>query len=113
MGNLQAGIGLLGMLGNTNTGDINATTQQQNAPLSYLQQFSQIANSLGGNGGTTTGTQGTSSNPLVSAAGGAQLGNSAMNWWNTRQNGGSAPISQSNQNAFDNFGSSNGWWGTS
>jgi len=91
MGNLQAGIGLLGMLGTNNANDINSTTTQQNAPLSYLQQFSQIANGIGGNGSTSTGTTGTSSNPLVSALGGAQLGSKIGSNW----------------------GSGSGWWGNS
>ncbi|VTU34127.1 hypothetical protein [Variovorax sp. RA8] len=96
MGNLQAGIGLLGTLGGYNALDQQNAGFEQTAPLNYLQQFSQIASGLGGMGGTSTGTQGTSSNPLLSAVGGAQLGNS---WW--RQGGGSS-----------GGGSSGGWdWG--
>ncbi|OUM01748.1 hypothetical protein A8M77_14395 [Variovorax sp. JS1663] len=101
MGNLQAGIGLLGTLGGYNALDYQNATGEQNAPLSYLQQFSQIASGLGGMGGTTTGTQGTSSNPLLGALGGAQLGNS---WWN-RGNSGSGTGSSGS-------GGSGGWnWG--
>ncbi|VTU37014.1 hypothetical protein [Variovorax sp. PBL-E5] len=74
MGNLQAGIGLLGTLGSTNANDISSTTTQQNAPLNYYQQFATTANGLGGNGQTSTSTQGTTSNPLATALGGAQLG---------------------------------------
>jgi hypothetical protein len=108
MNNLTTGMGLLGTLGQYNQGDITNSTNQQNTPLNYWQQFSQGANALGGQGGTTT--QGTTSNPLTSALGGAQLGAAAGNWWN--QNYGNTPISQSNQNAFDSFGASNNWWGT-
>lgn len=106
--NLQAALGLLGWQGGLNQTDITNTTAQQNAPLSYLQQISQIGSGIGGMGGTSTQTQGTTSNPLVSGLGAAQLAN---NWWNT-SGGGSTPISASNQNAFDSFGASNGWWGT-
>lgn len=109
MGNLQAGIGLLGTLGGYNTQDINNTTTQQNTPMNYWQQFSNAANGMANGFGTSTSTTGTSSNPFASALGGAQLGSS---WWNSRNNGGSAPISQPNQQAFEDFGNSNGWWGT-
>jgi hypothetical protein len=109
MGNLQAGIGLLGTLGGYNTQDINNTTTQQNTPLNYWQQFSNTANGIANGFGTTTGTTGTSGNPFTSALGGAQLANS---WWNSGSNGGSAPISQQNQQNFENFGAGNNWWGT-
>jgi len=111
MGNLQAGIGLLGTLGGYNTQDINNSTTQQNAPLNYWQQFTNAATGVANGFGTTTNTQGTSSNPFASALGGAQLGSS---WWNSRNNsgGGSAPISQPNQQEFEDFGGGNGWWGT-
>lgn len=108
--NLQTGIGLLGTLAGYNANDLQSANAQQNTPLNYWQQFSQGANSLGQGYGTSTGTTGTSSNPLVQAIGGAQLGSSAMNWWNAQGNGGSAPISQANQNAFDSYGASAGWW---
>lgn len=85
MGNLQAGIGLLGTLGGYNTQDINNSTTQQNAPLNYWQQFSNAANGMANGYGTQTSTQGTSSNPFASALGGAQLGSS---WWNRGGGGG-------------------------
>lgn len=108
--NLQTGIGLLGTLSNYNQGDLSTATGQQNAPLNYWSAFSNAANGLGQGFGTSTSTQGTTSNPLLTAAGGAQLGSSAWNSWN----GGNStqPISQQNQSNFDSFGSSNGWWGT-
>jgi len=110
MGNLQAGIGLLGTLGGYNQQDINNSTTQQNAPLNYWQQFTNVANGVANGFGTTTNTQTAQSSPLTGALGGAQLGSS---WWNSRNNGGSTPISQPNQQAFDDFGGSNNWWGTS
>lgn len=109
MGNLQAGIGLLGTMGGYTTQDINNSTTQQNAPMNYWQQFSNAANGMANGFGTSTSTQGTSSNPFASALGGAQLGSS---WWNSRNNGGSAPISQQDQQGFEDYGNSNGWWGT-
>ena len=90
MNNLQTGMGLLGTLGGYNATDINNATTQQNAPMNYWQQFSNGASALG-NGGTTTTQQGTSSNPFMSAIGGAQLGNQAMSWWN-QNNGNSGGI---------------------
>lgn len=99
---LQTGIGLLGTLAGYNANDQQSATTQQNTPLNYWQQFSQGANSLGQGYGTSTGTTGTSSNPLVQAIGGAQLGNSAMNWWNTQGSSASAPAS-----------SNTGGWATS
>jgi hypothetical protein len=110
--NLQAALGLLGWEGGMNQGDIANTTQQQNAPLGYLQAISQVGSGIGGMGGTATSNVGTTSSPAMSALGGAQLANS---WWNT-QGGGSTPISASNQNAFDAWGAQQGggggWWGT-
>ena len=113
MNNLQTGIGLLGTLGGYNATDINNSTTQQNTPLNYWQQFSQGANSLGQGYGTSTGTgtQGTTSNPFVSAAGGAQLGNQAMNWWNNR-NSGTYGSGSNYSGDLANLGQSNNWWGT-
>jgi hypothetical protein len=108
--NLQTGIGLLGTLSNYNQGDLSTATGVQNAPLNYWSSFSNAANGLGQGFGTTTSTQGTSSNPLLSAAGGAQLGSNLWSQWSG--NNSSQPISQANQSNFDSFGSSNGWWGT-
>jgi hypothetical protein len=111
MGNLQAGIGLLGTLGGYNQQDINNSTTQQNAPLNYWQQFTNVANGVANGFGTTTSNQTAQSNPLVSGLGGAQI---ASSWWNGRNNGGgsSTPISQPNQQSFEDFGGSNNWWGT-
>lgn len=105
MNNLQTGISLLGTLGGYNASDISNTTNQQNAPLNYWNQFSQGANSIGQGYGTTTGTQGTTSNPFMSAIGGAQLGNQAMNWWN-QNNGSNSGITGTNGGSgMANYGS--------
>jgi hypothetical protein len=113
MNNLTTGVGLLGTMAGYNANDLTSANRQQNTPLDYFGQFNQQANSLGQGYGTTTGTTGSSSSPLMSAIGGAQLGNSAMSWWNQQnpQNQ-SQPISQTNQNAFDSWGSANNWFGT-
>jgi len=110
MGNLQAGIGLLGTLGGYNQQDITNSTNQQNTPMNYWQQFSNAANGMANGFGTTTGTTGTTSNPLASLLGGAQLGSS---WWNSRNSGGTGG-SGSTGGAGGNTGSSGGgdnsWW---
>lgn len=106
--NLQTGIGLLGTLSGYNNADNTLATQVQNTPLNYWSQFANQANAFGQGYGTSTSTQGTTSNPALQALGGAQLGNS---WWNS-SGGGSTPISQSNQANFDSFGASNNWFGT-
>lgn len=82
MGNLQAGVGLLGTMAGYNAQDVAGTTTQQDQPLTYWQQFANQASGIGSGFGTTTNRQGTTSNPLMSALGGAQLGSS---WWNNRQ----------------------------
>lgn len=87
--NLQTGLGLINTLNGYNTQDINNSTTQQNAPLQYWQQFMQGANAAGSGGGQSVTTQGTTSNPIGAALGGAQLGNSFGNWWNNG-GGGSA-----------------------
>ena len=119
MGNLQAGIGLLGTMGGYTQGDITNTTNQQNTPLNYWSQFQNAANGLARGFGTQTTTQGTTSNPLATAAGGAQLGNS---WWNRGGSGGNAPPSgysnwdsynYGNNGGGDSLGSAGtaaGWW---
>ena len=84
MNNLTTGIGLLGTMAGYNANDLTNANNIQNTPLNYLQQFSQIASGIGGMGSTSTGTQsqqGGGSNPLMSALGGAQLGNSWANGW--------------------------------
>ena len=74
--NLQTGIGLLGTLNNYNQNNLANGTTIQNTPLNYYGQFSDKANSIGNNYASTAGMQGSSSSPLTSALGGAQLGSS-------------------------------------
>lgn len=82
MNNLTTGIGLLGTLAGYNANDLTNANNIQNTPLNYWQQFANQANAFGNGYGTTTSNIGSSSNPLMSALGGAQLGQSAMGWWN-------------------------------
>ncbi|AMM22988.1 hypothetical protein [Variovorax sp. PAMC 28711] len=107
MNNLQVGMGLVGTLGGYNAADVNNSTSQQNTPLNYWNQFQNASNGIANGFGSTTssGTVGTTSNPVTSALGGAQLGQSAMNWWNGGGGGssGSAPASGSG-------GGSGSWW---
>lgn len=118
--NLQTGIGLLGTLNGYNQGDLATATGVQNAPLNYWSTFSNAANGLGQGFGTSTNVQGTTSNPVLSAAGGAQLGNAASNWWSSRPStytSGVDPgaINTANQSSdpIGSLGGSQGWWGTS
>jgi len=111
--NLQTGLGLLSMLNGWNTQDINNTTTQQNTPLNYWSQFLNASNGVGNGFGTSTSTTGTSSNPLATALGGAQLGSS---WWNRGNTSGSSipqsAITTANQSSdpIGSLGSSQGWW---
>lgn len=93
MNNLTTGVGLLGTLAGYNANDLSNANAIQNTPLNYWSQFSNSANGMGQGYGTTTSNIGSSSSPLASALGGAQLGQAAMGWWN-RQN--------AQQNAYDN-----------
>lgn len=120
MNNLTTGIGLLGTLSNYNQGDLSTATNVQNTPLNYWSTFSNAANGLGQGFGTNTSTQGTTSNPLLTAAGGAQLGNSAAKWWGSQPNSYSSGVSSgaintANQSSdpIGSLGGSQGWWGTS
>lgn len=92
MNNLTTGVGLLGTLNGYNANDLTNANNIQNTPLNYWSNFSNAANGMGQGYGSTTGTIGSTSNPIMSALGGAQLGQSAMGWWN-RQNQQSSPQS--------------------
>lgn len=85
MNNLTTGVGLLGTLSGYNANDLTNANNIQNTPLNYWSQFSNAANSMGQGYGTSNSSMGSSSSPLTSALGGAQLGQAAMGWWN-RQN---------------------------
>lgn len=82
MNNLTTGIGLLGTLAGYNANDLTNSTNYQNTPMNYWQQFSNAANALGQGFGTSTSQTGMSSSPFTSMLGGAQLGQAAMGWWN-------------------------------
>ncbi len=82
MNNLTTGMGLLGQLSGYNANDLTNANTIQNTPYNYWSQFSNSANALGNGYGTQTNTTGSTSNPIATALGGAQLGQSAMNWWN-------------------------------
>lgn len=84
--NLQTGIGLLGTMNGYNTQDLNNGTTIQNTPLNYYSQFQGIANGIGNNFASGTQTQGTSTSPVTSAIGGAQLGQSMWQNWAGRNN---------------------------
>jgi hypothetical protein len=51
-------------------GGVGATTQEQNTPLNYWQQFAQAGNAAGGQGGTSTNSQNLQGNPYLGAWGG-------------------------------------------
>jgi|SRR5882672_4771874 len=90
MNNLQVGMGLLGNMNQYGQQDLTNATTQQNTPLSYFQQFSNMANGIGQGYGTNTNVTGSTSNPLAGALGGAQIGS-----------------------ALQNYGNQQGWWGNS
>jgi hypothetical protein len=76
---LQNFMGLLSTGNQFNQQDQTNATSIQNAPLNYFGQFNNIANSIGGQGGTTTGTQSQPGSPIMGALGGWQLGGAVSN----------------------------------
>lgn len=81
MNNLTTGIGLLGTLAGYNANDLTNANTIQNTPFNYWQQFSNAANGLGQGYGTQSTSMGTSSNPALTAMGGAMLGSRLYNNW--------------------------------
>ena len=109
MNNLTTGVGLLGTLSGYNANDLTNANNIQNTPYNYWSNFANAANSLGQGFGTQTSTLGSTSNPLVSALGGAQLGNSLYNQYQAANGGGSYGSSPySNYNSSNTQGYSNG-----
>lgn len=109
--NLQTGIGLLGTMNQFNNQNLQNGTTIQNTPLNYYQQFANTANSIGQGYGNSTTTQGSSSSPVTSALGGAQLGQSLWNQYNsgggsgnTDWVGGSGSYSNYQSNAGGDYG---------
>lgn len=88
MNNLTTGVGLLGTLAGYNSNDLTNANNIQNTPFNYWQQFSNQANAMGQGYGTNTGSIGSSSNPALSAMGGAMLGSRIYNQWQGSNNGG-------------------------
>lgn len=115
MNNMQAGMGLLGNMGQYTQGDIANATQQQNTPLGYWGQFANQANAFGQGYGTTTGQQGTTTNGMANAMGGAQLG-SALNSYGSQQGwwggGGTPSYGADNSNVGSNMAQNTGTWNT-
>jgi hypothetical protein len=109
MNNLTTGIGLLGTLSGYNANDLTNANTIQNTPLNYWSNFSNSANSLGQGYGTTQSRLGTTSSPVMSALGGAQLGQSAMGWWNRNygNGGGSGSTLSSSDWANNQYNPSN------
>lgn len=101
--NLQTGIGLLGVMNGYNQQDLANGTNIQNTPLNYYNQFQGIANGIGQGFGSSTQTQGTSTNPFASALGGAQLGKSLWGGFNSNQYNGSStnPSAPNYENQMD------------
>lgn len=103
MNNLTTGMGLLGNMYGYTGSDITNAGAMQNTPMDYWTKFSNAANSLGQGYGTDTSVRGTTSNPLMGALGGAQLGSSAYNWWNKNNPSSTPAPSYGTDNS--NFGS--------
>lgn len=97
----QFGLNVWDRLMNNNQTGINAGTNIQNTPMNYWNQFSQGANSIGQGYGTQTSSGSTQGNPMLGAAGGAQLGSQIANWWSGSGNTSSMP----NSNVFFGTGS--------
>lgn len=76
----QDEISWLGQLYNYGQGGINNTTNVQNTPLNYNQQFAQSGQGLGGMGGTNS--QNMQGNPHLGFLGGLGLGGQIYNNWN-------------------------------
>lgn len=76
----NASMGLLGQANTANQNDITNSTNVQNTPMNYYQQFSNSANAAGGMGQTATVQM--PSNSLVGALGGWSLGAGLLNSYN-------------------------------
>lgn len=76
------GLGIYDRMQQANNLGLQTGSQIQNTPLTYWNQFSQGANSIGQGYDTSTSTSG--GNPLMGAIGGAQLGGQIGNWWSSQ-----------------------------
>ncbi|WP_294768630.1 hypothetical protein [uncultured Rhodoferax sp.] len=79
--NLSNYMGLMNQANQFNQQDIANQTAMYNAPLSYQQQFSNMANAAGGLGGTSGVSQTGSSSPLLGALGGWGLGSNVASFF--------------------------------
>jgi hypothetical protein len=73
--NLQNAMGLLSTGNQFNQQDLTNANNIQNTPLSYMNQFGNLANSFAGQGGISNQTQTAQGSPLMGALGGWKLGN--------------------------------------
>lgn len=74
----QDQLAMLGQMLGWSQGGINNATTQQNMPLWYMQQFGNMANQFGQNGGTSMNNQQYQGNPWLGALGGWLSGG---NWF--------------------------------
>ena len=75
MGNLNATVGLLNNMNQWNQQDISNSTNLQNTPMNYWNQFTNAASAVGNGFGTTSQTTNMPGNPMLGALGGWSLGN--------------------------------------
>ena len=68
------GLGVYDRMNSYGQQDISNSTNMQNTPLNYFNQFNQNANAIAGQGGTSTSSQNNPGNPYIGALGGLQLG---------------------------------------
>lgn len=83
--NLQTTMGLLGAMNGYGQQDIANSTNIQNTPMNYYNQFSSAANGIGGQGGSSS--QQMPGNQTAGFLGGAMLGNqfaNSMGWGNSQ-----------------------------
>lgn len=106
--NMQQGMDMLDRMYGYSQGDLGLGTTVRNAPLDYLQQFTNLNSAIGRGGQTTTQTQqGAGGNPVAGALGGAQLGKAAQDWWGGSASG-SDPFRSSGGSGFGWFAGNTG-----
>lgn len=82
MAGANFGMGVYDRMNGYNQQGTNNGTQMQNTPIGYQGQFGGMQNQIGGRAGSTTQTQGTSTNPLVEGMGLLGNGSGLRNAWN-------------------------------
>ena len=68
------GLGVYDRMNGYGQQDIQNSTNMQNTPMNYFNQFNNNANAIAGQGGTSTSSQNNPGNPYIGALGGLQLG---------------------------------------